>query len=85
MSQAIFEGGVRPGEHEEGTLTKQIEQFTSQVPSGFYLSLAFGAIGLAAALRTAGRRDDASFVGLWVPTILLLGLYNKVVKLQGSD
>lgn len=85
MTRAIFEGGVRPGEHEEGALTKRIEQFTSQVPSGFYLALTFGAIGLAATLHARGRKDDAQFVGHWVPTILMLGLYNKLVKLEGSD
>jgi hypothetical protein len=85
MSQAIFEGGVRPGEHEEGVVTKQIEQFTSQVPSGLYLGLAIGSIGLSALLYARGRKADASFVGLWAPTILLLGHYNKIVKLLGSD
>jgi hypothetical protein len=25
------------------------------------------------------------FVGHWVPTLLLLGVYNKLVKLHGSD
>ncbi len=33
----------------------------------------------------AGRDKDAEFIGQWVPTILILGLYNKLVKLQGSD
>lgn len=27
----------------------------------------------------------ASFVGHWVPTLLLLGVYNKIVKTVGSD
>lgn len=76
---------VEPHEHEEGTMTKAIESYTSQVPSGVYLSLAIGSIGLSAMLQIAGRKKDAQFVGQWVPTILLLGLYNKIVKLEGSD
>ena len=32
-----------------------------------------------------GRDTGASFVGLWVPTILMLGLHNKMVKLMGSE
>ncbi len=76
---------VEPHQHPEGTITKAIEHYTSQVPSGAYLSLAVGSIGLSALLRLAGRKDDAQFVGQWVPTILLLGLYNKLVKVQGSD
>jgi len=85
MTRAIFEGGVRPGEHEEGATTKQIEQFTSQIPSGFYLGLAIGSVGLSALLYARGRKIDAVFVGHWAPTILLFGLYNKLVKLHGSD
>ncbi len=83
---AQFEGvGVAPHEHEEGTLTKTIEKYTSMVPSGVYLTTAMGAIGLSAGLKLAGRDRDADFVGHWVPTILILGLYNKLVKLHGSD
>jgi hypothetical protein len=86
MTRATFGGmSVAPREHEEGELTKTIEHYTSQVPSGVYLSLAFGAVGLSAVLYLAGRKSDAHFVGHWVPTILLMGLYNKLVKLQGSD
>jgi hypothetical protein len=77
--------GVAPHEHEEGTITKTIEQYTSAVPSGAYLGLAIGSIGLSAALKVTGNDKDAQFVGLWVPTILLLGLYNKLVKQHGSD
>jgi hypothetical protein len=85
MAEAIFEGGVRAGEHEEGELTKRIEQFTSLVPSGTYLSLAIGSVGLSALLYAKGRKEDANFVGHWAPTILMFGLYNKLVKLHGSD
>ena len=61
------------------------QQFTSQVPSGIYLALAIGSIGLSATLYARGKKDDANFVGHWAPTLLLVGLYNKLVKLHGSD
>jgi hypothetical protein len=77
--------GVVPHEHREGTITKAIESYTSAVPSGTYLSLAVGAIGLSALLKLTGRDKGAQFVGHWVPTILILGLYNKLVKVQGSE
>ena len=77
--------GVAPHEHEEGAITKTIEQYTSAVPSGVYLSLAIGSIGLSALLKLSGRDQGAQFVGHWVPTILILGLYNKLVKQHGSD
>lgn len=85
MATATTGRGVIPGEQGEGTITKEIEYYTSQVPSGTYLSLAVGAIGLSLALQLSGRKQAADFVGHWVPTILILGLYNKLVKLEGSE
>jgi hypothetical protein len=77
--------GVAPHEQDEGTITQVIEPYTSAVPSGAYLTAAIGAIGLSAVLKLAGRDQGAQFVGHWVPTILILGLYNKLVKVKGSD
>jgi len=85
MTSMTMNRGVSAGQHEEGAVTEMIEHYTSQVPSGTYLSLAIGAIGISLALELAGRKHAATFVGHWVPTILLLGLYNKLVKLEGSD
>ena len=77
--------GVAAGESGEGSVTKQIENVTSKIPSATFLSLALASIGLSALLQVSGRKNDAQFVGQWVPTILTLGLYNKLVKLQGSE
>lgn len=35
--------------------------------------------------RVEGRAPLATFVGQWVPTLLIFGLYNKIVKVAGSD
>ena len=36
-------------------------------------------------LHLAGRKDHALFVGQGVPTLLILGLYNKIVKVAGHE
>ena len=77
--------GVQGGEHPEGAITKQIESITSKIPSGTFLTFAFGAMGISALLHLSGRKEDATFVGHWAPAILILGLYNKLVKLEGSS
>ncbi len=70
----------------EGELTKKIEKVTSQIPSVGYLGLALGAMALSIGLAVVKERKDfANFVGLWVPSFLLLGIYNKIVKTEGSD
>ncbi|HEX8521844.1 MAG TPA: hypothetical protein VF669_06270 [Tepidisphaeraceae bacterium] len=74
-----------PPEHEEGVIARSIEQQTAKLPSDLFLWAAVGSIGCSMALRLMGRRHDALFVGEWAPTFLILGLYNKLVKVAGSD
>lgn len=85
MTTLLHNRGVEAGEHGEGYITQEIEHYTSSVPSGTYLTLAIAAIGISLALQVSGRKHAAQFVGQWVPTILILGLYNKMVKQHGSD
>ncbi len=71
---------------QEGTWTKQIENQTAKIPSVVFLGLALGSIALSAGLKFAKKTNNsASFVGLWAPTFLLLGIYNKLVKIEGHD
>ena len=72
-------------EHREGNLARAIEQQTAKLPSDAFLWAAVGSMGLSLALEIAGEEKKANFVGHWAPTLLILGLYNKLVKLQGSD
>jgi hypothetical protein len=69
----------------EGQLTKQIESQTAQVPSVGYLGAAVAAMAASAALKLAGKGEAALFIGQWAPAILLMGVYNKLVKQHGSD
>ena len=72
--------------HQEGQLTKKIEEQTARVPSVGYLGLAIGSMVLSAGLALFARKKEfANFVGLWAPSFLLIGIYNKLVKLEGSD
>jgi hypothetical protein len=72
-------------EQKEGPVASAIERQTSRIPSDFFLWGGVGAIGLSLILQLAGRRHAANFVGQWVPTVLLLGVYNKIVKVAGHD
>jgi hypothetical protein len=47
--------------------------------------MAAGAIGASMGLKLAKRDHAALFVGQWVAPFLLLGIYNKLVKQNGSD
>jgi hypothetical protein len=73
------------GDQREDTVTKTIESQTAVIPSVAFLGLAIGAMALSLAFLAAGRRNIANFIGQWAPTILIMGLYNKMVKQHGSD
>lgn len=72
-------------QHREGPVARAIETQTAKLPSDTFLWAAFGSIALSISLRLTGQKHDALFVGQWAPTFLLLGIYNKLVKLHGSD
>ncbi|MGH7391288.1 MAG: hypothetical protein ACREM3_17790 [Candidatus Rokuibacteriota bacterium] len=71
--------------HREDTVTKTVEAQTAAIPSIAFLGLAVGSMALSLTLMMAGRREAANFIGQWAPTILIMGLYNKLVKQRGSD
>ncbi len=77
----------KPGsfEHSEGPVARMIESQTAKLPSDLFLWAACGSIVGSLALQLAGRKVESNFVGHWAPTFLLLGLYNKIVKVAGSD
>ena len=72
-------------QHTEGRVAKAIEKQTAKLPSDLFLWAAGVSIAGSLALKLAKRERDAEFVGLWAPTFLLLGVYNKIVKVLGSD
>ncbi len=76
---------ITPPEHTEGPVARAIEQQTARLPSDTFLWMAGGSIAASLTLKLMGRDKDALFVGQWAPTFLILGLYNKLVKLAGSD
>ncbi len=68
---------------EEGRMTRAVEEQTGRIPSGGYLALAIGSMAVSAVLAFGLRkRELANFVGLWAPSLLIIGLYNKVVKIE---
>ena len=69
----------------EGSTTKMVESATAQVPSISFLGIAVGAMAVSWIFLLSGRRNVANFIGQWVPTILIMGLYNKLVKVEGSE
>lgn len=69
----------------EDRFTKSIEKYTASIPSSAYLGIALGAMALSLIAQTRGQGKWGNFIAQWVPTLLMIGVYNKVVKLEGHD
>jgi len=79
------QGGSQMAQHTEGTVARTIEQQTAKLPSDMFLWAAIGSIGTSAILRLMGKKNASLFIGEWVAPFMLFGVYNKIVKTQGSD
>jgi len=84
MQQRNMSGNQR-SEHTEGQVARTIEEQTAKLPSDTFLWAALGSMALSAALQIAGNQKTSLFIGQWAPSFLLMGLYNKIVKVAGSD
>jgi hypothetical protein len=84
MQQRNMSRSPRP-EHSEGQIARTIEEQTAKLPSDTYLWAALGSMAISAMLQMAGNQKTSLFIGQWAPSFLLLGLYNKIVKVAGSD
>lgn len=69
----------------EGPVARTIEQQTTKLPSDLFLWAAAGTMAASLVLHGTSRRESGVFLGQLVPTLLILGLYNKLVKVAGSD
>lgn len=85
MGQTNYGTSTSMTDHSEGTVARTIEQQTAKLPSDVFLWAALGSIGTSAMLRLMGKKNASLFVGDWVAPFLLFGVYNKIVKTQGSD
>ena len=72
-------------QHKEGPVAKTIEQYTAKLPSDLFLWAALGSMAVSATLKIMKKDEEALFVGQWPAPFLLRGLYNKIVKVEGSD
>ena len=73
------------GQQSEGRVARVIEQQTAKLPSDLFLWAALAAIAVSFILEVTGNEEKSRFIGQWVAPFLLLGLYNKIVKVAGSD
>jgi hypothetical protein len=75
-------------EQKQGPVARAIEATTSRLPSDVWLWASAASMAVSLGLQLSGNRKTkhvSNFVAQWAPTLLILGLYNKLVKVGGHD
>lgn len=72
-------------EKKEGKVAKFIENQTAKVPSDVFLWASLSSMITSLTLKIMKKNHMSLFVGQWAPSFLLLGIYNKLVKVRGSE
>jgi hypothetical protein len=70
---------------KEDMITKAIEKQTVKLPSDTFLFAAMAAAAVSLVFKCMNKDKNASFVGQWVAPILLMGVYNKLVKQEEAN
>ncbi|MCA1584891.1 MAG: hypothetical protein LC791_09015 [Acidobacteria bacterium] len=77
--------GQEAQSHSEGSVALSIEEQTAKLPSDTFLWAAVGSMVVSALLQFSDKKEASLFVGQWAAPFLLFGVYNKLVKVAGSD
>ena len=70
---------------QEGKVAKAIERHTAEAPTDIFLWSAISVMGVSLCFKLCRKDHMALFIDQWAAPFLLLGLYNKIVKVAGSD
>jgi hypothetical protein len=71
----------KPPSQPQDELTTTVNRMTAGVPSSAFLGIALAAMIVSLLLQTSSRGKWGNFIGQWVPSCLLFGLYSKAHKL----
>jgi hypothetical protein len=85
IQSKVNEWTGRAPEPREDEVTKAIERYTAAIPSSAFLTVAVAAMGVSLLAQLSGGGKWGNFIAQWAPTWLLIGVYNKLVKLEGHD
>ncbi len=61
---------------------EMIEEQTKKIPNLLFLSLSLASMAGSLLLTINNKKTAGAFVGQWAPTLLIFGLYNKMVKIE---
>lgn len=58
------------------------DYISTKIPSSTFLVAMAASVLASVSFYIAGKKDTALFVGLWAPTLLQFGIYNKMLRIS---
>jgi hypothetical protein len=83
-ASALLAAPIVRAEHVEGALARMVEQQTAKIPSDFFLLTSMLAMAISLGAELSNRQRVSRFTGMWVAPLLIMGVYNKMVKMLGA-
>jgi hypothetical protein len=57
-----------------------VEEQVRRVPASLLVGMALGSMALSAAFAIAGKHKVATFIGQWVPSLLILATFDRLLQ-----
>lgn len=61
-----------------------VEAQVQRVPPSLLVGLALGSMALSAAFAVAGKLRVANFIGQWVPSLLILATFDRLMQAEAG-
>jgi hypothetical protein len=70
--------------HPEAAIAKTMAHERANRNSDTFLWASIFSVALSLGLQAAGQKDKANFVAHWAPTLLLFGVYDRIVNTRSA-
>ncbi len=64
---------------------RMVENQVRRVPPSLLVGLALGSMALSAAFAVAGKLKVANFIGQWVPSLLILATFDRLMQAESGS
>ncbi len=61
---------------------RMVEEQVRRVPASLLVGLALGSMAVSAAFAVAGKLKVANFIGQWVPSLLILATFDRLLETE---
>ncbi|HZJ56274.1 MAG TPA: hypothetical protein VFD38_19185 [Myxococcaceae bacterium] len=62
-----------------------MEEQVRRVPPSLLVGLALGSMAISAAFAVAGKLKVANFIGQWVPSLLILATFDRLMQAESGS